>query len=68
MDDDDIDQEKIEEIKKQLNKEDLLKDLEDLNLHPLFCTDQEILNNPDNPDMEALRQILYDDKSPEETA
>jgi hypothetical protein len=46
---------KINEIKSQINKEELLKEIDDLKLHPLFTNDKKVLKNTEDPNVEALR-------------
>jgi hypothetical protein len=45
----------IQQIKSQLNKEELMKEVEQLKFHPLFTEDKNVLNNTDDPNIEALR-------------
>jgi hypothetical protein len=58
----------MDEIKKMISKEQLNKEIEALKFHPLFADDKEVLKNSDDPNVEALRAIIYDETNPEDSA
>lgn len=58
----------LNEIKKLIDKKQLEKEIDDLKNHPLFTDDKDVLNNSDDPNIEALRSIIYDEAKPEDTA
>jgi hypothetical protein len=65
---DQMEMEQLAEIRKLINKEELEKEVDDLKNHPLFTDNKEVLNNSSDPNIEALRSIIYDETNPEDTA
>ena len=47
---------------KTWTSEELEKEIDELQNHPLFMTDPEQLKNTNNPEVEALRALVYDEE------